>query len=367
MPRRLAAVSSLIVIAAFVIWCSPISLAQTPSPRVPTARLIAAATVTLPSEADSNSPAVWERVDGRLRLFMFTSIDGESRRSDGTDVARLTSRGPVQFENHPGAGVWFEAIVPDVDGTWYGYYHNEWPADICNDPGRTIPRIGAARSSDFGATWYNLGVVLESPPGTYDCGSTNQYFVGGVGDFSVMLDQESQYLYLFFSQYANRESAQGVSVARLAWADRDAPAGKASVWWRNQTWIPARAIRTRSGERHIYSAGGPIYRANENWHSAGVDAFWGPSVHWNTYLGQYVMLLNRARDAAWTQEGTYVAFTPTLNDPGTWSIPQRLTTGGRWYPQVLGLEVGVGTDRIAGERPRFFMSGRSDHLIQFSR
>ena len=353
-----------LVASVIASWAGgPIVQGQTS--RAPTARLIAAPTLLLPATVDSNSPAVWERIDGRLRLFVLTSVDGESRRSEGTDLTRLASPRNVAFEHHPGAGVWFESIVPDVDGTWYGFYHNEWPAAICNDE-RTIPRIGAARSSDFGVTWRDLGVVLESPPGTHDCNSVNQYFVGGVGDFSVMLDDASQYLYFFFSQYANREAAQGVSVARLAWADRDAPSGKASVWLRNQTWLPARSIRTRSGERHIYPAGLPIYRAADEWHKdASVDAFWGPSVHWNTYLQQYVMLLNRARDASWTQEGVYVAFTPTLNDPGTWSIPQRLLAGGSWYPQVIGTELGFGTDRLSGERARFFTSGRSDYIIQF--
>ena len=362
------AIAALCVTTA-AIWLAPVSVAQNQTTAVPAARVIAASTVRLPSEADSNSPAVWERVDGRLRLFVLTSIGGESQRADGTDVTRLAARGAVTFENHPGAGVWFEAIVPDVDGTWYGFYHNEWPATVCNDPARTIPRIGAARSQDFGATWYDLGVVLESPPNTHDCASANQYFVGGVGDFSVMLDSASQYLYFFFSQYANREASQGVSVARLAWADRDAPSGKVAVWLRNQTWIPARSIRTRSGDaRHVYPAGGPIYRAAEAWHTGpSVDAFWGPSVHWNTYLGQYVMLLNRARDAAWTQEGIYVAFAASLDDPSKWSAPQRLLSSLRWYPQVIGTESGIGTDRIAGERARLFIGGRSDHIIQFSK
>ena len=79
------------------------------------------------------------------------------------------------------------------------------------------------------------------------------------------------------------------------------------------------------------------------------------------------MLLNRARDTAWTQEGVYVAFSPHLDQPASWSPPQRLIAGGRWYPQVRGLEVGSGTDRLAGERARFFMGRQSEHLIQFSR
>jgi hypothetical protein len=331
----------------------------------PTARLIPAPALTIPSLTDSNSPVVWERVAGDLRLFVFASESGVTTRLEGSELSRIDGGGLVTFDGHPGHGVWMESIIPDVDGTWYGYYHNEWPAEVCDDLTRTIPRIGAARSRDFGATWEDLGIILEAPRSSYDCASANQYFVGGVGDFSVALDRESQYLYFLFSQYANRESAQGVSAARMVWADRDAPQGRLAVWLRNQTWLPVRTIAQNGERSYGYPAGGPIYRVAESWHqSDSVDAFWGPSVHWNTYLQQYVMLLNRAQDSAWTQEGIYVAFTPHLGDPGTWSIPQRLISGGAWYPQVIGLDSGTGTDREAGERARFLSA--ADRTTSFS-
>jgi len=111
----------------------------------------------------------------------------------------------------------------------------------------------------------------------------------------------------------------------------------------------------------------PIYRATDEWHDGQrVDAFWGPSVHWNTYLKQYVMLLNHAIDNEFRQEGIYIAFSESLADPSGWSTPRRLIAGGTWYPQVMGMEVGVGTDRIAGELARFFMGGRSQYFIQFA-
>jgi hypothetical protein len=335
---------------------------------VPTARLLPSPTLTIPALTDSNSPVVWELLQGQPRMFVFASEAGQTTRIEGPDLSRLSVRGLVGHDGHPGHGVWMEGIVPDVDGTWYGYYHHEQPAEVCGERRRTIPRIGAARSNDFGTTWQDLGIILEAPRSSEDCASANEYFVGGVGDFSVMLDHEQQYLYIFFTQYASSESVQGVSVARMTWADRDSPEGKLSVWLRNQTWVRTRTVAVHEGARYVYPAGMPIYRVSESWHgSPSVGAFWGPSVHWNRYLQQYVMLLNRAQDSAWTQEGVYVAFTPQLSDPGSWSIPERLIAAGTWYPQVIGTEIGWGTDREAGERARFFLGGKSQYLIQFVR
>lgn len=44
----------------------------------------------------------------------------------------------------------------------------------------------------------------------------------------------------------------------------------------------------------------------------------------------------------------------------------KILNGGKGYPQVLGLESGSGTDKVAGEWGRFFMMGSSLHLIHFS-
>jgi hypothetical protein len=113
----------------------------------------------------------------------------------------------------------------------------------------------------------------------------------------------------------------------------------------------------------------PIFPAFEPWHDEDtlVDAFWGPAVHWNSYLNQYVMLMNRAKNEDWDQEGTYASFAPRLDDPRLWTSPVKITNGGKWYPQVIGLEGGVGTDKLAGEVARFFVSGKSEHLIRFIR
>lgn len=340
--------------------------------RLPTATLIAAPTLTLPGAADSNSPVVWDWLRGQPAMFLFTSFNGWSNRAVGDGLGGLRNLGPVAFTTPPPHGVWFEAVIADDAGTWYGYYHNERPAEICGDTTRMLPRIGAARSSDFGATWEDLGTILEAPPDSHECDSRNRFFVGGVGDFSVVLDQDDKDLYFFFSQYVDDEATQGVAVARLPWAYRDRPRGRMTVWSRGTTWLPPRRTRAMrepmTPPDFIYSAGVPIFRVRDGWHDGTtVDAFWGPSVHWNTHLEHYVMLLNHATDIAWRQEGIYVSFAQTLTDPTGWSAPQRLIGGGDWYPQVIGIEPGVGSDRLAGERARFFVAGRSRYIIQFAR
>ena len=314
----------------------------------------------LPGEVDSNSPAVWHRVGGRNLLFIMTSMAGQPWRAWGTGLTGLGAPRQVALGDWQEGGIWMEAVVRDDDGTWYGYYHNEVPAAMCRAAGtKVVPRIGAARSVDQGATWEPLGLILEAPPRTYDCTTDNKYFVGGVGDFSVQLDRQSQDLYFFYSLYMRSQGQQGVGVARRAWADRDDPSGKITIW-RNGIWLPATGAGSITNPRWIYPAGSPIFPAAESWHDDDnvVDAFWGPSVHWNSYLSKYVMLLNRAKDVAFAQEGIYVSSAASLEDPRQWSAPSKILNGGKWYPQVMGIEAGTGTDKTAGE---------SRHVMRFIR
>ena len=113
----------------------------------------------------------------------------------------------------------------------------------------------------------------------------------------------------------------------------------------------------------------PFFGAAEPWHDgdAVVDAYWGPSVHWNTFLRQYVMLLNRAKNSDFDNEGLYVSFAPGLDKPTLWSPPTRIAQGGEWYPQVIGTENGTGTDKTAGETARFFVKGQSSLMMRFSK
>lgn len=320
---------------------------------------------------DSNSPAVWAPSEGRPRLYVMTSVNGRPSVASGWNVSGLGAAQPASIAPWPEGGNWMEAVLPDVDGTWYGFYHNERLAtDLCPGTTRVTPRIGAAVSRDRGLTWDDLGIILDAPLNSQACSTTNRYFVGGVGDFSVLLDAASTWIYVFYSAYPRQDAFQGVGIARLLWADRDDPEGRVEVW-RDGVWLPPRRVRWMSADGYWrmgwrYLFGSPVHPAAQPWHDGDtvVDAFWGPSVHWNTHLEQYVMLLNRASNADFASQGIYVSYAPRLDDPALWSPPTLVLKGGSWYPQVIGTLTG-GTDRLAGSTARLFLSGRSQQVVSF--
>ncbi len=315
----------------------------------PKVHLRSASHFQLPHAVDSNSPAHW---DGDT-LFVFTST-GHPYRSFGPNLFSLGEPKPVRFDNKVNGGRWLEATWKVEDGVLYGWYHFE-PLGVCPGNSLTAPQIGAVRSTDNGATWKDLGIILKADDATIDCSAQNGYFAGGHGDFCVMLDEEGEWLYFFFGNYGGDVSEQGVCVARMHWHDRDNPVGK--VWkWHEGKW----------NEPGLNGKATPIFPAKIAWQRADCDAFWGPSVHFNTHLGMYVMLLNRAKGQGWVQEGIYVSFAADLADPTAWSEPQKIVGGGQWYPQVIGLQKGE-TDKVAGQVARFFLRGVSEWEIVFAR
>jgi hypothetical protein len=338
--------------------------AQEQETRASSVEIVPAPTVEFPALVDSNSPAFWQFYRGQNRLHLITSW-GTPSLIRGPSLRRLSEPQAVRFSNQVNGGRWMEAVIQDDAGTLYGYYHFE-PLGVCGPVNKTAPRIGAARSLDDGLSWEDLGIILEVSETSLDCDTPNDFFAGGVGDLSVILDGEGIDAYLFFSSYSGDATRQGVAVARMPWAQRNSPQSSLAIWDRG-TWRYPRSFAGARIRRGFEPT--PIYPATISWHdrSNAVDSFWGPSVHWNTSLQQFVMLLNRASDASFNQEGIYVAFSSVLDDPTTWTQPVKILDGGAWYPQVLGLERDAGTDKLAGSIARLFLRGRSDYFLIFRR
>lgn len=207
-PNVHPSIRALTAIAATVLVTVPVSLdgqSGTVATRAPRMELISSQRLQLTGEVDSNSPAIWDRVNGRLTLFVMTSMSGMPSTAAGRELLTLGQPTPAAIEPWPGGGIWMTA--------------------------------------------------------------------------------------------------------------------------------------------------GPIFPAKDSWHDEDsvVDAFWGPSVHWNTYLQQYVMLLNHAKDDNFAQEGIYVSFAADIDDPRLWSPPVKILNGGGWYPQIIGQQDGLGTDKMADQ------------------
>ncbi len=304
---------------------------------------------------DCNSPVHWDR-EGNLHVF--TSVR-HPFRSTGKNLYSLTpvaTRTTIQHREEIEGGKWLEATHYE-DGTLYGWYHNE-PEDICPDNLRlSAPRIGAMISYDEGLTWRDLGIILEAPLDSLNCETRNNYFAGGNGDFSVILDNEKKYFYFLIGTYHRQVEEQGISIARMSYSDRNDPVGKVLKW--------------RDGEWKEPGLGGnstPVFSVIKDWHRLDADAYWGPSIHFNTYLNMYVIVMNHAVDNYWLQEGVYISYNHDIADPLGWSAPERLPIDPQAmaYPEIIGVEQGE-TDKLVGRYGRLFLLGQSNWLITFHR
>lgn len=309
-----------------------------------------ASTIYMPGQVDCNSPAFWR--DGEL--FLFNSTGAGPILSRGFDQLSLVMEDRVQLSGKPIGPRWIEAVWQEPDGPLYAWYHEEHE-NVCGAQRPAQPHIGALISYDGGYSFTDLGIVLRSPDPP-DCSSQNGYISGGHGDFSVVLDREAGYFYFLFSTYGGPDVNQGVSVARMAFADRSRPVG--------QVWKYADGEWNQPG---VGGRGTPIFPATKNWQVPDTDSFWGPSVHYNTFLNTWVMLLNRSCcSPGYPQEGIYISFNPDLANPQEWSAPAKILDGTWWYPQVLGLGPGE-TDSLAGETARLYVYGSSRWELIFKK
>ncbi|MEP7362131.1 MAG: hypothetical protein ABI972_02665 [Acidobacteriota bacterium] len=308
--------------------------------------------VYMPGGVDSNSPVWWS--DAGFRMLNSTGYSLLSTGPNQFSFDRTEWIDGLQMMHLP---FWMEAVWKDPDGVMFGWYHHE-PGGVCAD-GLTAPEIGAAVSFDDGATWQDLGIVMTSGD-AIDCSAKNGFFAGGHGDFSVIADRSGAYLYFLFGNYGGPVEGQGISMARMAVGDRWGPAG--AVW------------KLHDGRWDEPGLGGlvsPILPAKVAWQSDKTDSFWGPSVHFNTYLNTYVMLMSRSCcSERWPQEGIYISYNRFLGNPGGWTEPKKIIDavgyGPGWYPQVIGVQEGE-TDTRAGRKARLYIHGISYWELEFDR
>lgn len=320
---------------------------------------------------DSNSPAHW---DGNT-LYVLNSY-GHPWQNSGPDISHLGNRLSTKLGDlNDKLYIWIEATWKDEDdGVLYGAYHFEQDA-ICfsNNHLPTVPKISWIRSKDNGATWEDLGFIIEAMPCAIRCDTASPWDAGGTGDFVFYLDKAKEYFYFYGTSYDSRFEEQGVWAARMRYADRENPSGKVMKWHKSGWTEPARW-------GHVT----PVFPAQRDYHGKDGEMFWGPAIHWNTYLNTYVMFLNHAVDTKLTQDGIYISFNHDVGNPAGWTKPtmildrqeiQKAMAGAKvsptksengWYPEVIGTEKGE-TDKVVGRTARFFLAGVSRKTITFLR
>jgi hypothetical protein len=320
-----------------------------------TAWLRPAATNQIHTVVDGNSPTFWR--DGQ---FNFLTSTGSPVILTGSDQFQLGVPEPVALSPGTPEPMWIEAVWVDDDGTVYGWYHYE-EHGVCRGSDLAVPRIGAVVSHDGGRSFEDLGFVLSSGDQA-DCTAKNEFFAGGHGDFSVILDRQKEYFYFFFTNYGGDVAGQGVAVARMRFEDRTNPSGAVYKYF-NGAW----------SEHGLAGKVTPVFRTRVSWQRSDSDSFWGAAIHWNSYLESYVILMNRACcSPRWPQEGVYVTFNDNLAAPQNWKVPERIIDGesirnnAGFYPQVIGYGED-GTDTFAGQIARLYIHGASKWEIIFNR
>ncbi len=295
--------------------------------------------------------------------------------------------------------VWFETVYQDPNDasgkTLYALYHNEnypntypyrtktgkgyidkdWPQGLTGaKTPAAVCRIGIMKSTNGGHSWENKGIVLEDdqPRMILKPHNSSVTFAGGVGDPSAIANDG--YLYIFYGEYGypgnyrsaaydpiKEYSGQCISMARIALADLDNPAGKTRRWDGKAFTVAYDGVGQpiRSLQIPVAEGGGPGSSPNSKY-------YWGPSVSWNTWLKAWVMLMARSEGPSWKGSNVYISFNTNPSLAGAagqdWSKPQLLASKPGhtiWYPSLQ--PIGVGNE--AGNRNTSLKLGQTARLF----
>lgn len=420
-----AMLSIMFFISAFVL---PVS-AQTHSPQ---ALLVNAGKLYFNSFVDCNMAEVW--VADTFRIFPgkygedpVWGYSNELKFADGKNAWDAFASKKQAFKNPlmpvnaaPGkdglhGAVWFETIYQDKKDnsgkTLFAVYHNEnypstnpynpstgqgyinqrWPEGLTGPASpAAVCRIGIMKSTDAGRSWTNNGIFIEDlqPRMILKPHNTSKTFAGGVGDPSAVVSGD--YLYIFYGEYGYpgvydavnynplmEQGGQCISIARIALSDLDNPAGKARRW--NGTHFNADADGVGSPILSIQipgkEGGGPASNPKTAFH-------WGPSVSWNSYLNEWVMLMAKSEGPSWAGGSIYVSYNKHKdlgngNNSQDWSKPRLLLNRPGhiiWYPslQPLNTAEDITAKRTClqlGRKARLFFKdqyqGKNDYYSEY--
>lgn len=338
-----------------------------------------------------------EFIDPKMPPNVPTGKDGlhgavwfETVYQDPADKSGKTLFAVYHNENYP-------ETLPYDSVTGIGYINKKWPEGLTGVKSpAAVCRIGIMKSTDGGHSWENKGIFIEDLQSRMILRPHNNSltFGGGVGDPSAVASGE--YLYLFYGEYGypgiydsltyrgdTEMSGQCISIARIKLSDLNNPVGKAKRWNGQSFDAPHDSIGVpvRSLQRTKEEGGGPASGAKAGFH-------WGPSVSWNTYLNQWVMLMAYSTGPKWAGSQIYISFNKNADlgageNSQQWSKPKLLLdVPGHiiWYPS---LQPTASADDVKnkytclrlGQTARLFFKDMvkdsssyiSDYLIKFER
>jgi len=327
---------------------------------------------------EGNSPAFWSR-DGAPYLHVLTNNGRKTLRLSAPASNRWDSAWQTVPVDLPRSVVgrepalYIEAVERDDEGILFGWYHleietcgvkgDEPPCDL---RGLMAPAIGMAISTDDGKHWIDRGLILTGEAAPCSTWNGNGNFNGGNGDFCVVLDPSHRFLFFYFTNYFGEPEEHGIALARMPWSARgEIPPSRFVEKWFGGAW----------SEAGLGGRASAIIPAAVAWDEPDYESYWGPAVHYNTYLDALVMILNHTTgaggDACWPSrnEKIYIAYCPDPSHPAVWTGPVPLVSpvlGRTRYPQLLGTGPGE-TDRMVGRTARLFLHGTSTWLITFFR
>lgn len=252
------------------------------------------------------------RMGGSLVMFW---PGHDSYRTTGASVFEmhecikvLPMGGPTDFDN---GGAWLHSIFRRGERGMLGFYHAEdHKFPLSPDSKWTAYKsIARCTSEDLGLTWSNRAQIL-----TAHQPKPRKAAWSGLGDHCAVWDEKNHRFVCFFQEDAI-----------LCMAMSDDSGGKPGSW---KKWFEGGFTEPGLGGRAT-----PIPTLAG--HRGG-----NPSVHWNTFLQQWVMVWHRWAGDLWIS---------TSGDLLAWSPPNLLLSkpsdaGKAWYPTLIGE-----SDQVGGE------------------
>lgn len=237
--------------------------------------------------------------------------------------------GPDQskIENFNEDGSWFIGVFPlNENGRYIAFFHAEshWP------PAEHAHKsIGVTISDDYGKNWKDVEPIILSKEPKPASASWS-----GLGDGCV-IKIENNPNYKWICYYQGKVSGGANVLCMAASNDEEAKAGTWYKWNGSSFSIPARNGSNLTGGENY-----PIQ--NLSYIGGG-----NPSVMWNTFLNQWVMVYH-----GWDPRVVYISYS---NDAINWSVPYKLIGSASnpiWYPNLISLQ----GDKIGGQDVRVYFS-----------